>query len=449
MERIVCNCRVKNKRCILEELLAEAVKVCQSAEVFSASSRVTEAVFEANRLKQVHTKESAGTALRLIKDGRIGFSATNRTDGQRELLSMALEMAPFGAEARFDFPGPQAYSDVSAFDPKAAPVSEEAMADLGQSMIDKVRAVEGDIVCEASVSRRISEIEIANTNGGAARYRKSVFSIAVEGVLVRGTDMLFVGDHESACQPFTSAERVIASTLEQLERAKETFPAPTGRLPVVFTPHGVASALIAPLASAFNGKTVLRGASPLGHKKGERVFAPQISIWDDATIPLQPGSSICDDEGVPTRRIPLIHNGVVESFLYDLQTAGEAGTESTGSASRGVGSLPGPSTSALIIDEGEQSFADLLADIREGLVVELLMGATQGNILGGDFSGNVLLGYKVENGQIVGRVKNTMVSGNVYELLGEGVVIGNDSRWLGGSMRTPSIYCPNVAVATK
>jgi len=49
----------------------------------------------------------------------------------------------------------------------------------------------------------------------------------------------------------------------------------------------------------------------------------------------------------------------------------------------------------------------------------------------------------------VGRVKNTMVSGNVYELLGEGVVIGNDSRWLGGSMRTPSIYCPNVAVATK
>jgi len=77
------------------------------------------------------------------------------------------------------------------------------------------------------------------------------------------------------------------------------------------------------------------------------------------------------------------------------------------------------------------------------------MGATQGNILGGDFSGNVLLGYKVQNGQIVGRVKNTMVSGNVYEILKEGIVVGSDSRWLGGSMKTPSIYCPSVAVAAK
>ena len=77
------------------------------------------------------------------------------------------------------------------------------------------------------------------------------------------------------------------------------------------------------------------------------------------------------------------------------------------------------------------------------------MGAEQGNILGGDFSGNVLLGYKVEKGQIVGRVKNTMVSGNVYDLLRAGIVIGSDSRWLGGSMRTPSIFCPSVSVAAK
>ncbi|MCP4709346.1 MAG: TldD/PmbA family protein, partial [Planctomycetes bacterium] len=84
-----------------------------------------------------------------------------------------------------------------------------------------------------------------------------------------------------------------------------------------------------------------------------------------------------------------------------------------------------------------------------GLVVEQLMGATQGNILGGDFSGNVLLGYRVENGKIVGRVKNTMVSGNVYELLKQGVVIGSDSRWLGGSVKTPSVFCPSVAVATQ
>jgi len=77
------------------------------------------------------------------------------------------------------------------------------------------------------------------------------------------------------------------------------------------------------------------------------------------------------------------------------------------------------------------------------------MGAEQGNILGGDFSGNVLLGYKVESGKIVGRVKDTMVSGNVYQVLKEGIVIGSEAKWVGGFLQTPHIYCPRLSVASK
>jgi PmbA protein len=77
------------------------------------------------------------------------------------------------------------------------------------------------------------------------------------------------------------------------------------------------------------------------------------------------------------------------------------------------------------------------------------MGAAQGNILGGDFSGNVLLGYKVESGKIVGRVKDTMVSGNVYQVLKGIIAIGSDARWVGSSVSTPSLYCPSVSVARK
>jgi PmbA protein len=90
----------------------------------------------------------------------------------------------------------------------------------------------------------------------------------------------------------------------------------------------------------------------------------------------------------------------------------------------------------------------MVSGIREGLVVEQLMGAEQGNVLGGDFSGNVLLGYKIENGQIVGRVKNTMVSGNIYQALKE-IVIGKEAKWVGGGVLTPAIYCPDLAVASK
>jgi PmbA protein len=91
----------------------------------------------------------------------------------------------------------------------------------------------------------------------------------------------------------------------------------------------------------------------------------------------------------------------------------------------------------------------MVGDIKEGLVIEELMGAEQGNILGGDFSGNVLLGYKIENGKIVGRVKDTMVSGNIYSLLKEITALGSDARWVGGFVNTPSLYFPRVSVASK
>jgi PmbA protein len=75
------------------------------------------------------------------------------------------------------------------------------------------------------------------------------------------------------------------------------------------------------------------------------------------------------------------------------------------------------------------------------------MGAGQGNVLGGDFSGNVLLGYKIENGKIAGRVKDTMVSGNIYRLLNRIAAIGSETTWLGGFLQTPPLCFSNVSVA--
>jgi PmbA protein len=91
----------------------------------------------------------------------------------------------------------------------------------------------------------------------------------------------------------------------------------------------------------------------------------------------------------------------------------------------------------------------MVGDIKEGLVIEQLMGAEQGNILGGDLSGNVLLGYKVENGKIAGRVKDTMVSGNIYRILKQITALSNDAKWVGGSLQTPSLYCSGLSVASK
>ncbi len=146
------------------------------------------------------------------------------------------------------------------------------------------------------------------------------------------------------------------SYLRQLELAKNMAAVPSRQMPVIFTPDGVVSAFIPALMAAFNGKIVLEGASPIGKRLGETVFDTKLSLYDDPTIDYAPHSRPCDDEGVPSQRTPLIENGVVRNFLYDLQTAGQAKAKSTGSGSRGRGGLMSPSPSAFIVNTGEDHF---------------------------------------------------------------------------------------------
>jgi len=433
----------------VENILALAKKVAGAAEVFEVAAEETSAQFETNRLKHIQSKQSTHIALRIIKEGRLGYATTTGRDDVKNLIDNAVETARFGMPAKFELPPQVSYPRIDIFDPTVASTPLEEMNKLGQELIEIIIKHAPEILCEAGVSKDTISVKLINSSGGQAEYKKSIFSIGIYGSLIRGTDMLFVGESRSFGHPITQPKEIAKVVIQQLELAKNQASVPTGQLPVIFTPRGVASALVPSLVTAFNGKTVLQGASPIGNKMGKSVFDAKISLWDDPTIAFRPNSRPCDDEGVASRRTPLIEQGVVANFLYDLQTAALADTKSTGNGDRGGGSLPAPSPSALIIAPGKTSMDDMIKDIKEGLVIEQLMGAEQGNILGGDFSGNVLLGYKVESGKIVGRVKNTMVSGNVYQVLKEVTAIGSQAEWVGGFLNTPPLYCPRLSVASK
>ncbi len=432
---------------MLEEIISRALKSATSAEVFRVDTEETPVQFEANRLKHIQSKQSTTISLRLIKNGRIGYAATNQTDDVAALVEMALETARFGQIAQFEFPGSRDFPTVEIYDPATEQVTLEQMVDLGEEMIARLRDKSDEISCEAQVDRAQMRVQAMNSAGGGTDYRHSSFSLALEGTRVRGSDMLFVGDSASSCQPLLDAGEITDRVIRQLELAENQ--AMTGRrpLPAVFTPNGVASALISPLMAAFNGRLVLEGASPLAGQLGAQLFDDKFTLSDDTLQAYRPHSRPCDDECVPSRRTPLITKGTVDAFFYDLQTAAQAGAASTGNGSRGRGGLPSPAPGAFVIEPGEVTLEDMIKDMRQGIVIEQMMGADQTNILGGDFSGNVLLGYKVEVGEIVGRVKNVMASGNVYDLLRGITGVGNDARWIGGFLKTPSLYFPRLSVA--
>lgn len=433
-----------------EELLSAARNAgAQQAEIFQVENEEIPVRFEANRLKELNTRRTAGSALRVIAGGRVGFASSTLPGASKDLVEAAIETAPFGPEAQFDFPASSRAPAVNAFDADTQALAVDALIELGQRLVDAIVRVQPDILCDAQVRRTTGTVKLVNSNGGYCEYRRSTLSVWVYGTLIRGTDMLFVGDGDASCSPILDTGRIEGTVARQLEYSRRTATARTAEMPVLFTPNGVAEALLPPLLMAFNGRLVLQRQSPLAERLGEEIYDPRVCISDDATLPMRPASRPLDDEGTPSRPISLIDQGRVGSFMYDLQSAGQAGTMSTGSAERSLSTQPAISTTSILVSAGDATFDDMVRDIKEGIVVEELMGAGQGNVMGGDFSGNVLLGYKIENGEIIGRVKDTIVAGNVHDALRTIRAIGSERRWVGGAIHTPPILFQRLAVSAK
>src|SRR3989338_3671107 len=184
----------------MEEILVKAKKVAEEAEVFMVSSEDTSVQFETNRLKHVQSKQSVSVSLRVIKKGRIGYATATTLDNAQELVDNAVETAQFGQKAEFQFPSLASYHQFRIFDTSVAKVSPETMTKLGEEMIAKITKHAPGLLCEGGVSRGTTTVSLMNSRGGQASYKSSDFSLGIEGALVKGTDMLFVGESASSCR---------------------------------------------------------------------------------------------------------------------------------------------------------------------------------------------------------------------------------------------------------
>jgi PmbA protein len=162
-----------------------------------------------------------------------------------------------------------------------------------------------------------------------------------------------------------------------------------------------------------------------------------------------PFSCPFDDEGVPTRSITFIDRGVLQLFYTDFTTGRLLSSGTTGNGFRpGLGSYPTPGLFNLLIEPAGnastgKTLSDLITTLDDGLIIDQILGSGAG--ISGEFSINVDLGYRVKNGETIGRVKDTMVSGNVYTALKQLIALGGDADW-NGSCYTPSLIVDGLSV---
>jgi PmbA protein len=407
--------------------------------------------YESGRLKETALRQEAGINFRGISRGRVGLAGTTdlaREDALADLLDRAAASAEQGEECALGFPGPSRLPTVSLFDDRAAGLDVDHLAALGGRVVERLKRPGWQV--SASVDRYIERTSFANSAGQSFTSRATAITVAAEVTRVRGDDVLMAYDDVAGAGVPSDAELDLIATgiVRRIERGERIVAPPEGKLPVLFTPHGCAAVLL-PLHQALSGKTVLQGISPLGGKLGEALFDPALTLADEPLLSNRLGSRPADDEGMLSTRLALVERGVLRAFVYDLETAARAGTASTGHGRRSTFSKPGISFSNLVIQGGSAGEEALLREMGHGLVVDELIGVGQGNVISGAFSHPVALAYRVDGGEITGRVKDAAVAGNTYELLKRIRAVGRDAKWLGGSRLVPPLLLDAVNVAKR
>ena len=422
---------------IAEQLLDLANKAgAEAAEVYQAKSLSRPVFFEANRLKQLESTQSEGIALRLWKDGKPGLAVAYGAVEPSILVAKSIELSALNDREtpELNAANHQVYPDLGNTIP-----TEELLV-MGKTAIELVRSKFPDVVCSSQWDCDIETTRLVNSRGLDCSYSDTTLSgyLAVEWI--RGDDFLSVGDGQTQRGELDPA-KIAQSVIKRLEWARTNVKPPTGKVPVLFTAKA-ADMLWETVQAAMNGKQVYEGASPWSDRLGQTVISPLLTLMQEPNR--GPFSCPFDDEGSPTQSLTLIQDGILKLFYADRTIGRQLGCGSTGNGFRsGLGSYPTPDLINLTVAPGTKSFPELVKQLDSGIIIDQILGDGAG--MSGDFSINVELGYRVRNGEIVGRIKDTMVSGNVYTALKQVVAVGADIDW-NGPCHTPSLIVEGLSV---
>jgi PmbA protein len=423
----------------LSELLTLAqTKGASHSEVYQVKSQSRPVFFEGNRLKQLENSQATGTALRLWYRDCPGVAVAYGAMSPDLLVDKAIAISQLNTPEIIDLT--PARTEIHHDNSHSLTVEE--LITLGQEAIAIIRDFEPETICSAEFDSETETTILLNSQGLYCEYTDTTLSYFLGVELVRGEDFLGLYEGED-CKNNLNCDRSIASIRQRLAWAKHNTTSPQGKVPVLFTANA-ATLLWDTVAAALNGKRVWEKSSPWSNSQGKLVASSSLTISQQPEQ--EPYSCPFDDEGTPTQRLNLVTAGQLEQFYSDRHIARELGILPTGNGFRAdLGSYPTPSLVNLAINSGNSSLAELIAQIDRGIIVDQILGG--GADISGDFSVNIELGYRVENGRVVGRIKDTAIAGNVYNLIKEIVSLGSDLLW-NGSCHTPSLIVEGVSIVS-
>jgi PmbA protein len=443
---------------LAENAVNQALKKGASeAEAYVYEGQATNIGIELGQISKTNRIIDRGLGIRVAAGKAVGFAYTNVIGDPNAVDSVIVSALSAAKASKPDpdwkgLPERKPYASLEkTFDDKVVELESEELVNVASTMLNAAGQVDKRVFpVEGGIGGAYISNAIANSNGISgfdkgtivecsiatlAKERNSVTPVCFEFNASRsyGVDAVWVGKE--------AAKLAVSALKTKSVETKSTT--------LILTQFALQDLFAYTLINAVRADNVQRNQSPFKGKIGEKVASENLTIYDDGLLPGGLRTWAFDGEGVPHQKTPVIEKGVLRSFLYDSYSAKKEGKESTGNAGRaGYLSTPSIDTTNFHVSAGNKTGDEMLSEVDDGLIIYYLQGAHSSNPVSGEFSVVATPAWKIKKGEITHCSRGVMLAGNIFEVLKNVSLIGNNERQI-GQLISPWIQVENVRVIGK
>jgi PmbA protein len=397
-------------------------------------------------------EDAQGLSARGIYNGKIGYANTEKFD--KSTASFVVDRVIDTAKAvdkddpAILFPGSPKYRRANVYNPDIRLLAVDRKLAHLHEIEKKLKDADPRIVEVEAVSYSESEeaVELLNSYGLNLKNKSNYFYYYASVLVKDGEAMRSAYKIHLSKDPGDFViDKFVKTIVDEALGKIGASSLPSKKYPVILAPRVGASLLEAYLSGA-SAEEVQKKSSLLAGKLHQLVASKKLSVIE-APLTKNCFFRYFDDEGVATYNKPIIAKGMLETYFYNLLTAHKDGTKTTGNGYRYGGGKISTHYVNLVIKPGRKSQEELIAKLKEGLLIQEVQGLHSGlNPQSGNFSLQAS-GFLIENGKISRPVNLITVAGNLKDLFLDVVEVGSDSELQLSSVTAPSLLIKKLAIA--
>lgn len=447
----------------LDNKTREISKICKSLdisqwEIIAEQSYGYELDIEAGKITMASGGGAGGFGIRIVNEGKYAYTYVNSLSGIEKALLDAKKICNVSPSIEgFELPSNSDAIEVKGmYDKSILSAEPEFLLSQGDDLISHVASLDSEAkVTGGGIGVGVTASQILSSEGIDQAGLKSSHGLGVQVSIDKDEKITSSWQSFSQSGLIDFIPKEIDEAVHWARVTRNVLDVDKGAVDGKVVMNGSAFtplfSMVVP--SAISGEKYYNKESLWSGKIGSQVISNELTITDNPHLEGGKASAGRDAEGVPTNVRSLVSNGILEQVNWSVRDSAKAvqqglveSASTTGSARRGgYQSVPYTGNTNMFISStrGNISNEELLSKMGDGYIVNSVMGAHTANPTSGDFSVTSSSILKVEDGEVVGALKQAGVSGNMAKALSGIVEFGGDVRPR-GSYSSGSVYVSNV-----